>query len=198
MAYRITFQIDNSLVEKLRAAGNTIDQVVAPIMRDGLSAIQHYAVQNLSGVPFESKSGAWTIQKRTGKGAASIQVQYPYGSPFVGRLFADARTQYPGNSESYNYLKILEKGHGGIEPKYTSSMQGGKPGRASLVIPGGPVQLVNGQGGFRGVTGRYRFVKKIKPLTGRYWLDAAAKSAEAELPEIISTHLNAQFSSVKP
>lgn len=190
MSYRISFQIDNSLVERLRSAGGNIDSIIAPIMRDGLASIQHYAVQNLSGVPFQSSSGSWSIQKRTGKGAASVQVQYPYGSPFSGRIFADSRAQYPGSPESINYLKVLEFGHGGIEPKYTPSMQNGKPGRARLTLPGGNIPLVNGQGGFRGVTGRYRFVKRIKPLVGRRWMEAAAHNAKQELTEIISSHLN--------
>ena len=190
MAYRVEFKIDQSQVRQLQALGQSIDQSVAPIVKDALNLIQQYAVQNLSGVPFSSETGNWTIQKRTGKGAASVQVQYPYGSPFKGRVFASAMTRYADNPEEYNYLAILEYGRGEVKPRYTPSMNGGDPGAARLAIPGGPFQLVGGQNGFRGITGRYRFVKSLKPMTGRRWMQAAVESATPEIPGIISDHLS--------
>lgn len=190
MAYRIQFGIVPGSFQNVR---QRIDAAIAPIMRDALESIANHAKQNLSGVPFTSKTGTHVINKRSGKGAASVQVQYPYGSPYKGRVFASALSQYPGNPESVNYLAVLEYGRGEIRPKYTPSMKNGRPGAARLTIPGGPFNLVSGQSGFRGQTGRYRFIKSIPPMEGKYWLEAAAKSAQKELPDILNHHLNSEI-----
>lgn len=187
MAYRLQFSIAPNSLDTVR---QHIDLKIAPIMQDALEAIANHAKQNLSGVPFESRTGTHVINKRSGKGAASVQVQYPYGSPYRGRVFASALSQYPGNPEAVNYLAVLEYGRGEIRPKYTPSMKFGRPDRARLTIPGGPFGLVSGQNGFRGQTGRYRFAKSIPPMKGKYWLEAAANAAQKELPDILNHHLN--------
>jgi len=150
---------------------------------------EHY-VQNLSGVPFTSETGSHIINKRTGRAVASVQIQYPYGSPYKARLFAAAFTQYASNPERYNYLSILEYGRGPIIPRYTPSALGGNPGGARLAIPGGGHFLVTGQGGFRGATGSYRFVRAIGPMEGKHPLGAAIASSQPEVEaatnEIIS------------
>ncbi len=186
MAFRVSVNVSAS--NQLGSIGQQIEARIPGILKDVLDAIAHQAVQNLSGVPFQSETGTHTIQKRTGKGAASVQVQYPYGSPYKGRVFASAFTQYGDNSERWDYLSILEFGRGEIRPKYTSSAKSGS-GRARLAIPGGSVQLVQGQGGFRGVTGRYRFVKSIPPMEGKYWMAAAAEAAKPEIQSIVSDRL---------
>lgn len=190
MAYRVTFDLDAAAIARLSQMGDKLEQVVQPIMTDGLNLLKQYAVQNLSGVPFTSDTGTWTINKRTGKGAASVQVQYPYGSPFRGRVFAYAGTRYADNPEEWNYLKILEEGRGEVVPKYTPSAKAGMTSRARLTIPGGPHGLAFGVNGFRGATGRYRFVSKLKPMPGRGWMQAAAASTQAEMQDsVVNPHL---------
>lgn len=181
MAYRIRLNISDRSLDRLRQAHGSVDQVFGPLVRDALDLTKEYAVQNLSGVPFSSRTGTHTINKRTGKGAASLQVQAPYGSPFKGRLFASAKTRYANNPEVYDYLAILEYGRGEIRPKYTPSARAGMQSRARLTIPGGGHQLVQGQGGFRGMSGRYSFVSRIPPMEGKYWMASAAESAGPDI-----------------
>lgn len=171
----------------------TIDNIVAPIMQDVLEAGQNHAKEHLSGVPFTSSTGTHTINKRTGHGAASVQVQYPYGSPFRGRIFAFASTQYADNPEAYNYLAILEGGRGEIRPRYTSSVLNGNPKQAALTIPGGSNYLIQGQGEFRGMTGNYKFVKYIGPMEGKGWLEAAIDKTSEEVPAIVEARLKGRI-----
>jgi len=196
MAYRVTFNIDDQAIARLRDLKSRAAAVVAPIVSESLDVVKEYMVQNLSGVPFTSKTGTWTINKRTGRGAAAVQVQYPYGSPFRGRIFASVMTSYGGNPESYNYLDILERGRGEIVPKYTPSMQSGNPQNARLTIPGGSHNLVFGQSGFRGISGRYRFVKRIPPMEGRYWAEAAVASAQDDVQAIADSHIKTWMSGI--
>lgn len=181
MAYRIRLNIADATIQRFAKAAGAADQFFVPTVRDALDILKEHAVQNLSGVPFTSRTGTHTIQKRTGKGAASVQVQTPYGSPYRGRLFASAKTKYADNPETYDYLSILEYGRGEVKPKYTPSMRAGFESRARIVIPGGPHQLVNGEGGFRGISGRYRFLKRLPPMAGKYWMAAAAESATPDI-----------------
>lgn len=181
MAYRIRLNISDRSLDRLRQAHGAVDQVFGPLVRDSLDLAKEYAAQNLSGVPFTSRTGTHTINKRTGKGVASLQVQAPYGSPFKGRLFASAKTRYANNPETYDYLAILEYGRGEIRPKYTPAARAGMQGRARLTIPGGGQQLVSGQNGFRGASGRYRFVGRIPPMEGKFWMAAAAESAGPDI-----------------
>lgn len=186
--YRVKFDISTQV--NLRELERSLDRVVAPIMEDSLNLLKQYAVQNLSGVPYTYEGASYTIQKRSGMGAASVQIQYPYGSPFKGRVFASAMTRYDGNPEQYNYLGILEFGRGEVKPKYTPAMKAGHPERARLAIPVGPHELISGQRGFRGITGKYRFVKSLPPMEGKHWMAAAAEAAKPEFPNILATHLN--------
>lgn len=190
MAYRVRLTIAPETLELFRQAQGSADSFFVPVVRESLELLKEYAVQNLSGVPFESATGTHTIHKRTGKGAGSVQVQVPYGSPYRGRLYASAKTRYAGNPETHDYLAILEYGRGEIRPKYTHSMQNGATHRAALTIPGGPHQLVAGQGGFRGASGRYRFVKRIPPMEGKQWMAAAARAAAPEIESRVSRRVD--------
>lgn len=188
--YRVQLQVNDAQVQRFRELNLKVGQVVEPILRDATNLVKQYAVQNLSGVPFASETGTHIINKRTGRGAASIQVQLPYGSPYKARLFAYAATQqYGGNPETYNYLKILETGRGEVKPKYTPSMKAGRNDRARIVIPGGSHELVFGVNGFRGATGRYRFLKSLPPMEGKYWLKSAKQQAEPEMQNIVQNHI---------
>jgi hypothetical protein len=186
MAYRLPIAVASG---GLQLSDQDLNQLVQNILRDGSNLIKQYAVQNLSGVPFQSRTGSHTINKRSGRGAASVQVQYPYNSPYQSRIWADARTRYANNPEEYNYLKVLEEGRGEIRPKYTSTARRGFVSRAALTIPGGPYNLVSGQNGFRGATGNYRFVRSIKPMAGKYWLEAAMAKAQPEIEEMATQYI---------
>ncbi len=190
MAYRLTIALPDSAIAQLQQVGQQLADVVPAIVEDSLTEVKAQAVQNLSGVPFASRTGTHTIQKRSGMGAASVQVQFPYGSPFRGRVFAAAYTQYADNPERWNYLAILEEGRGEVRPKYTPSAKAGNLGRARLTIPGGAHNLVSGRAGFRGITGRYRFVKSLPPMEGKYWMESAAQKAQESIPEIVAYHVN--------
>lgn len=182
MAYRLKIAIeDRKALDGLKDAARYMDQIVAPYMKDALDLIAEQARQNLSGVPFGSGE---VIQKRTGKGVASVQTQYPYRSQYNGRVYASAMTRYANNPEEYNYLAILEYGRGPIRPKYTPSMLAGNPGKARLAIPGGPFMLANGSNGFRGVSGRYRFVREIPAMEGKYWMRSALESVAPQLRQL--------------
>ena len=178
MAYRlpVNLGISTTSLERIAQAEQAVDQFFVPLIADSLHLVKEQAVQNLSGVPFTSETGTHTIQKRTGRGAASVQVQAPYGSPFRGRLFASAKTRY-GNNPEYDYLAILEYGHDGIKPKYTPTARRGFVSKARLTIPGGDHQLVHGENGFRGITGRYTFVREIPPMAGKYWMKSALETS---------------------
>jgi hypothetical protein len=183
MAYRLDFDFKTGPLEALSRFKGAVPQLAQQIVKDSADLLVEYGKQNLSGVPFSSQTGTHTIQKRTGRGAASVQSQYPYGSPFRARVFASALTRYADNPEEWNYLAILEYGRGEIRPKYTPSAARGDFARSRLAIPGGPHQLVNGAGGFRGMSGRYSFVKTIPPMEGKFWMAAAATAAGPELEE---------------
>lgn len=180
MVYRLKIGLPPELSNAPKAVGDAVVQVVPTIMKDALEMLEHRAKENLSGIPFQSPTGIQSIQKRTGKAAASIQSQFPYGSPYRGRLFGSALSQYPGN-EAVDYLAVLEYGRGEIRPKYTPSMQGGKAGRARLTIPGGPTALVQGQQGFRGISGMYYFVSRIPAKEGMYPIQSAAQASQPEI-----------------
>jgi hypothetical protein len=188
MAFRVQVSAGSSS-ESFRQLEGAIDQLVAPILRDSISAVKQQAVQNLSGVPFTSKTGTHTINKRSGKSAASVQTQYPYSSPYNARLFADNRTKYANNPEEWNILSILEHGRGEIKPKYTPTTKAGFTSRARLTIPNGNHQLVNGQDQFRGATGRYSFVRSIPPKEGMYWLESAIETVQPQLETIAKDHI---------
>lgn len=190
MAYRVT--IDLSGIESIQALAALQDQLPAIAARTVESAAERvatYGKQHLSGVPFTSRTGSHVIQKRTGRGAASVESQYPYGSPFTSRVFASAMTRYANNPEEWNYLAVLEYGRGEIRPKYTPSMIAGQPSRARLTIPGGPHQLVNGENNFRGISGRYSFARSIPPMAGKYWFEAAVERAKPEIKEQIDAEI---------
>jgi hypothetical protein len=186
MPYRISVTLNTQAIESLRSAGANLNELVGKIVPDALDIIKEQAVRNLSGVPFAGQNGSFTIQKRSGKLAASVQTQYPYGSPYKGRVFASAKTRYANNPEEYDYAAILEYGRGEVVPKYTPAMQSGRTGAARLAIPGGGNSLVHGVGGFRGMTGRYFFVKRLPPMPGRYWMQAAAESSQKSIQSMAS------------
>lgn len=190
MAYRIRLNIADSTIQRFAQARGSADEFFVPTVREALDILKEHAVQNLSGVPFTSETGTHTIHKRTGKGAASVQVQAPYGSPYRGRLWASAKTKYADNPETYDYLSILEYGRGEVKPKYTPSMQAGFVSKARLTIPGGPHQLANGEGGFRGISGRYSFVKRLPPMAGKYWMAAAAESAAPDIDRQVNRRVD--------
>jgi hypothetical protein len=190
MAYRVELGLNAATAQRFAQAREAADQFFVPLVRDALDILQGYAVQNLSGVPFTSQTGTHVIQKRTGRAAASVQVQAPYGSPYRGRLFASAKTKYADNPETYDYLSILEYGRGEVRPKYTPSAKAGFTSRARLAIPGGPHQLVTGEGGFRGVSGRYRFVKRLPPMAGKYWMQAAAEAAAPDIEDRVNRRVD--------
>lgn len=177
MAYRLDFNFKAGPLEALSQFKGAVPQLAEAIVRDSADLLAEYGKQNLSGVPFTSKTGTHTIQKRSGRGAASVTAQHPYGSPYRARVFASAMTRYADNPEEWNYLAILEYGRGEIRPKYTPAAARGDFARARLAIPGGPHQLVNGQSGFRGMSGRYSFAKSIPPMEGKFWMAAAAEAA---------------------
>jgi hypothetical protein len=189
MAYRVPISLGANLTPALLEKAGGIDGLVGPILRDSLETLQNYGKEHLSGVPFTSDTGSHTIHKRTGVGAASVLTQYPYGSPYKGRVFAFASTRYADNPETYNYLAILEFGRGEIKPRYTPAALAGNPAAARLTIPGGPNALANGVGGFRGMSGNYRMVRRIPPMEGKGWMAAAVKKTEIEIPEIIQAHV---------
>lgn len=184
MAYRVTITAKTELLTSLRHARDGVDSLFGGLVRDGADLLQKQAVQNLSGVPFTSKTGTHTIQKRTGRTAAGVQYQHPYGSPFQARIFTSNMTRYADNPEEWDIAAILEYGRGEIKPKYTPSAKGGNPGRASLVIPGGPHALATGQKGFRGISGRYRFVRSIPPMAGKFWMEAAAETVMPQIQQM--------------
>ena len=190
MAYRLSFDFKSDAFARIGRIKGELPRVAGAIVADSADLIAEYGKQNLSGVPFTSKTGTHTIQKRTGRGAASVIAQYPYGSPFRARVFASAKTRYANNPEEHDYLAILEYGRGEIRPKYTPSASRGDFARARLAIPGGPHQLVNGQSGFRGITGRYAFTKNIPPMEGKYWMAAAAQAAAPEIEALANAHID--------
>jgi hypothetical protein len=183
MAYRIDFNFKAGPLEALNQFKGAVPQLAQAIVKDSADLLAEYGKQNLSGVPFTSSTGTHTIQKRSGRGAASVTAQYPYGSPYRARVFASALTRYANNPEEWDYLAILEYGRGEIRPKYTPAAARGDFARARLAIPGGPHQLVNGQGGFRGMSGRYSFMKSIPPMEGKFWMAAAATAAGPDLEQ---------------
>lgn len=190
MAYRIT--IDLGGIESIQALAALRDQlpaIAARTVENAAERVATYGKEHLSGVPFTSRTGGHAIQKRTGRGAASVESQYPYGSPFKSRVFASAMTRYANNPEEWNYLAVLEYGRGEIRPKYTPSMIAGQPSRARLTIPGGPHQLVNGENNFRGISGRYSFARSIPPMAGKYWFEAAVERAKPEIKEQIDAEI---------
>lgn len=190
MAYRVTFDLRGiESLEAIAALKSAVPELARKTVEDGAERIATYGKEHLSGVPFTSKTGTHVIQKRTGRGAASIESQYPYGSPFRARVFASAMTRYANNPEEWNYLAVLEFGRGEIRPKYTPSMVAGQPGRARLTIPGGPHQLVNGENNFRGISGRYSFARTIPPMAGKYWFAAAVERATPEIREQVDTEI---------
>ena len=190
MAYRVTIAPRADTEELFKQLQREVPQVLQSIVRDGADIVTQYAKQNVSGVPFTSSTGTHTIQKHSGKLAASVQYQYPYGSPYVARIFASAMTRYANNPEEYDYAAILEYGRGEIKPKYTPSMERGNPSAARLAIPGGPHQLNNGQGGFRGVSGRYTLVSRIPPMEGKYWMLAAREAAAPDIESLANRRIN--------
>lgn len=190
MAYRVSFNFKTDAIDRLRSVKDALPQVGGAIVRDSADLIAEYAKQNLSGVPFTSRTGTHTIQKGTGRLAASVGTQYPYGSPFRARVFASAKTRYANNPEEYDYAAILEYGRGPITPRYTPSARAGNFARARLTIPGGSHNLVSGQSGFRGITGRYSFAKSIPPMEGKYWMEAAAQTATDEIHQNANDLLN--------
>jgi len=190
MAYRVT--VDLSGIESIQALAALREQlpaIAARTVEDAAERVATYGKEHLSGVPFTSRTGGHVIQKRTGRGAASVESQYPYGSPFKSRVFASAMTRYANNPEEWNYLAVLEYGRGEIRPKYTPSMIAGQPSRARLTIPGGPHQLVNGENNFRGISGRYSFARSIPPMSGKYWFEAAVERAKPEIKEQIDAEI---------
>jgi hypothetical protein len=187
--YRVKLNIDPAQITALTRIKQGLGSAGTEIVRDAATVLQHHYVQNLSGVPFESKTGPQIIRKQTGKSAASVQVQAPYGSPYSARIYASSPTGYPGNPDRYNILEILETGRGEIIPKYTKGARSG--GRAALTIPSAGGQfLAQGQGGFRGMSGNYRFVKFIGPMTGKYPLQSAIRTAKPEIEEVIRDGLD--------
>jgi hypothetical protein len=189
LAYRLNFDFKTDALSRLSQIKGELPRLAGAIVSDSADLIAKYGKQNLSGVPFTSKTGTHTIQKRSGRGAASVVAQYPYGSPFRARVFASAKARYANNPEEWDYLAILEYGRGEIRPKYTPSAARGDFARARLAIPGGPHQLVNGQSGFRGITGRYAFTKSIPPMEGKYWMAAAATAAAPEIEALANQHV---------
>ena len=190
MAYRVTVDLSN--IKSFQALAELKEQlpaIAARTVEDAAERVATYGKEHLSGVPFTSRTGGHAIQKRTGRGAASIESQYPYGSPFKSRVFASAMTRYANNPEEWNYLAVLEYGRGEIRPKYTPSMIAGQPSRARLTIPGGPHQLVNGENNFRGISGRYSFARSIPPMAGKYWFEAAVERAKPEIKEQIDAEI---------
>lgn len=186
MAYRIQVNFKTSTPEAFSKLRSRLSDITPNVMRQSLDAIQQRAVENVSGVPYRDPitGKTRTIEKRTGKLASSIRTQFPYGSPYRGRIFARAMTRYANNPEEYNYAAILEHGRGEIKPKYTPAMQRGQSSQARLTIPGGGQYLVSGQNGFRGRSGQYRFVKCIPPMEGKHWLAAAVEDTREEVEAI--------------
>lgn len=182
--YRVKLNIDPNQLAQLRQKRDAVTAGVGAIVYDAATVLQHHAVQNLSGVPFESDTGIHTIQKRSGKSAASIQVQSPYNSPYSARVYGSSYTGYPGNPERYDILAILEYGRGEIRPRYTKGAQAGT--RSALTIPSGGGQFLSqGANGFRGMSGNYRFVSCIPPMEGKGWMQAAVRTAKPEIEEVI-------------
>lgn len=183
MAFRIQFQ--SSVRVNLQQIRQAVDRVVPDLVRESLETVRQQAARHLSGSPFTSRTGSHTIR---GNGDA-VQSQYPNGTPNQGRVFTSRIVQYPGNPERYDVLKVLEFGHGEIRPKYTPSMRAGRPDRARLAIPDGPNELTTGQFGFRGVTGRYKFVKSIPAKEGKYWMESAAIAARPRVRSVVESRL---------
>jgi hypothetical protein len=183
MAYRVDFNFKTTALDALSQVKGAVPQLAQAIVKDSADLIAAYGKQHLSGVPFTSATGTHTIQKRSGRGAASVSTQYPYGSPYRSRVFASAMVRYSNNPNEVDYLAVLEYGRGEIKPRYTPSAARGDFARARLTIPGGPHQLVNGQSGFRGMSGRYSFMKTIPPMAGKFWMAAAAERAAPEIED---------------
>lgn len=191
MAYRVKVNLKSN-PEALRRIRSRFSEATPKIIRRSLDAIQQQAIENVSGVPYtDPQTGQMRqIEKRTGKLAASIRTQFPYGSPYRGRIYARAMTRYANNPEEYNYAAILEYGRGEIKPKYTPSMQRGDVRKAALTIPGGGQYLISGQNGFRGRSGNYRFVKRIPPMEGKHWMGAAVEMSLEQLSDIAKQEIN--------
>lgn len=188
--YRIQVSLSSDTQERLRRVETSLTDLYATLIPAVLEVTKQQAVAHLSGVPFTSETGTHVINKRTGKGAASVQTVYPYRSVHRGVVFASAMTRYANNPEEYNYLAILEYGRGPIRPKHTASVLAGKPNRARLTIPGGPYTLVHGVKGFRGKTGFYRFTKEIPAMEGKYWMRGALEAVRPKLDAIANKVVN--------
>lgn len=102
-------------IDRLRSAGPFLRHDVQQYLsRDGGRLIQRYAVQNVSGVPFEAAqtTDPPTIFKRTGNLSRAIEVESPWhGIPMSLRVYADARTR-----TGANYANVLHDG-GTIYPR---------------------------------------------------------------------------------
>jgi len=186
MAYKLNIHFKKGDLDFLKDAGIKVQQIIDPLVGDALDLVQEYAKEHLSGIPFTHDGESHTIQKRSGKGAASVQTQYPYGGPYRGRIYASAYSTYPGH-DPVDYLSVLEYGRGEIRPKSTPSMVNGQPGKARLTVPAaGGTFLAHGASGFRGASGNYRFVSRIPPMKGKGWMAAAADKALPEIQEMAS------------
>ncbi|MBT9160459.1 MAG: hypothetical protein DDT26_01745 [Dehalococcoidia bacterium] len=181
MGYRLELKLKGETIEKIARTHDGGEKLMAKIIPEALAVIEKKAKENLSGIPFSSKTGNHTIQKRTGRLVESVGTQYPYENPYKGRVFASAKTRYAFNPEEHDYAAILEFGRGEIKPKYTPSMMAGKYRSAALTIPGGGAQLTTGLNGFRGASGSYRFVKRIPPMEGKFWMESALQSTAEEV-----------------
>ena len=192
MAYQIKVNLAKSNPESFQQIRSNLSEIVPKILRRSLDAVQQQAVENVSGVPYTDPVSGQTrqIEKRSGKLAASIRTQFPYGSPYQGRIFARAMTRYANNPEEWNYAAILEYGRGEIKPKYTPSMQKGNVKSAALTVPSGGQYLISGQNGFRGRSGNYRFVKRIPPMEGKHWMAAAVDMSQDDLRAIAKEEIN--------
>jgi hypothetical protein len=185
MAYRYAINLKSGQFG-LGQVKELIPEIARTAIQDASDLITTYGKEHLSGVPFSSRTGGHVIQKRTGRGAASVQAEYPYGSPFRSRIYASAMTRYADNPEEWNYLAILETGRGEVRPKYTPSAKAGYASKARLTIPGGNHQLVNGENGLRGISGRYFFAKTLPPMAGKYWFESAVNRADPEIQQAIA------------
>jgi hypothetical protein len=171
-----------SIRARFQGAKTRLAATINPTTRRATEVLHKQAIAHLSGTPFTSKTGTWRINASQ-KSIDGVKLEHPYRSPYRGRVTAAAYSEYPGN-QPVNYLAILEYGRGEIRPKYTPSARNGFQSKARLTIPGGNRYLSSGSKGFRGVSGNYSFAKRIGPMDGRYWLEAAIAKSREEILEL--------------
>lgn len=127
--------IDDRRVRQVAARLDTltpeVEAALGQAIRRGAESVRTQAVTNVSGYPvLDPEGGLFRVRTATGTLKGSIDVQWPYGSPLVARIFVNgtrtASTVTPGGhvrlTPVSQYAAAIEFGHGEIDLK--KSLQG--------------------------------------------------------------------------